>query len=210
MKNHFIVVEGLEGSGKTTAINTIKKTLNNIGISDIIFTREPGGTRLGEKIRKLIKYNFKNDQITHKSELLILYAARNQLIEKVIKPALMKGKWIISDRHDLSSQAYQIGGRGLNKKLVQLLRYLVLGKFQPSLTLYLDIPPELGLQRIYSRNKIDRIEKEPLSFFIKTREYYLKIISKNKNILLINANQKIEQVQNDINLILNKWLIKNI
>ncbi|CRK85515.1 Thymidylate kinase [Candidatus Providencia siddallii] len=206
MKNYFIVVEGLDGSGKTTAINTITKILNNNGIKDIILTREPGGTPIAEKLRKLIKYNIKGDEITNKTELLMLYAARVQLIEKVIKPALEKGKWVIGDRHDLSSQAYQSGGRNINQKLITYLSNMVIGKFKPTLTLYLDLPPKIGLKRILSRRKIDRIEKEQLSFFVRTRARYLEIASTDSSIITIDANQNLKQVQHEIYKILNQWL----
>lgn len=95
----------------------------------------------------------------------MLYAARVQLVETVIKPALARGCWVVGDRHDLSSQAYQGGGRGIDQQLMQSLRTLVLGEFKPSLTLYLDLDPEIGLQRARSRGELDRIEKQSLDFF---------------------------------------------
>lgn len=127
MKNAYIVIEGLEGAGKTTAIKTVVETLNQAGIQDIAFTREPGGTPLAEKLRELIKQGISGEKVTDKAELLMLYAARVQLVENVIKPALAAGKWVVGDRHDLSSQAYQGGGRGIDRQLMQSLRDLVLG-----------------------------------------------------------------------------------
>ncbi|MDL9981693.1 dTMP kinase [Providencia rettgeri] len=208
MKNQFIVIEGLEGAGKTTAINTVVDTLNQAGITDIVFTREPGGTPLAEKLRELVKQGIAGDKVTDKAELLMLYAARVQLVETVIRPALAAGKWVVGDRHDLSSQAYQGGGREIDRHLMQSLRDLVLGDFKPSLTLYLDLPPELGLQRARSRGELDRIEKESLAFFERTRRRYLELAAGDETILTIDASQNIEQVQHDIGQTLTEWLAR--
>ncbi|ETS99951.1 dTMP kinase [Providencia sp. PROV188] len=208
MKNQFIVIEGLEGAGKTTAINTVVDTLKQAGIHDMVFTREPGGTPLAEKLRELIKQGIEGDRVTDKAELLMLYAARVQLVDTVIKPALSAGKWVIGDRHDLSSQAYQGGGREIDRHLMASLRDLVLGEFKPALTLYLDLPPELGLQRARSRGELDRIEKESLAFFERTRARYLELAAADDTILTIDASQNIEQVQADIRSTLLTWLAK--
>ncbi|EJD6376307.1 MULTISPECIES: dTMP kinase [Providencia] len=208
MRNQFIVIEGLEGAGKTTAINTVVDTLNQAGITDIVFTREPGGTPLAEKLRELVKQGIAGDKVTDKAELLMLYAARVQLVETVIRPALAAGKWVVGDRHDLSSQAYQGGGREIDRHLMQSLRDLVLGDFKPSLTLYLDLPPELGLQRARSRGELDRIEKESLAFFERTRRRYLELAAGDETILTIDASQNIEQVQHDIRQTLTEWLAR--
>lgn len=208
MKNAYIVIEGLEGAGKTTAINTVVEILNQAGIQDITFTREPGGTPLAEKLRGLIKQGIAGEKVTDKAELLMLYAARVQLVETIIKPALDAGKWVVGDRHDLSSQAYQGGGRGIDRQLMQSLRDLVLGEFKPALTLYLDITPELGLQRARARGELDRIEKESLAFFERTRSRYLELASADETILTIDASQNIEQVQQDIRQTLQQWLAK--
>ncbi|WMY97055.1 MAG: dTMP kinase [Arsenophonus sp.] len=208
MKSYYIVIEGLEGAGKTSAIKTSIKILNEMGIKEITCTREPGGTQLGEKLRELIKYDIFEEKITDKAELLMLYAARIQLIETVIKPSLLKGKWVIGDRHDLSSQAYQGGGRQFSLKIMKILRNILLNNFRPDLTLYLDIDPEEGLKRIRNRGKLDRIEKESLDFFNRTRKCYLELASKDKKIVTIDANQSLEKVQKNIKDIFLNWFSK--
>ncbi|VAY02454.1 Thymidylate kinase [Arsenophonus endosymbiont of Aleurodicus dispersus] len=206
MKSCYIVIEGLEGAGKTTAIKTVAETLTNVGITEIDFTREPGGTPLAEKLRKLIKCGIAEEKVTDKAELLMLYAARIQLIEYVIKPALAKGRTVIGDRHDLSSQAYQGGGREFSAELMQVLSNTILDNFRPDITLYLDIEPALGLQRARDRGKLDRIEKESLDFFKRTRQRYLELASEDNTIITINANQLIEEVQKNIHQALSNWL----
>ncbi|HGJ5874306.1 MULTISPECIES: dTMP kinase [Arsenophonus] len=206
MKSRYIVIEGLEGAGKTTAIKTVVETLAKIGITEIDFTREPGGTPLAEKLRQLIKHGTAEEKVTDKAELLMLYAARIQLIENVIKPALAKGRWVIGDRHDLSSQAYQGGGRGLSPNLMKVLRNSILDDFRPDLTLYLDIEPALGLQRARERGELDRIEKESLDFFKRTRQRYLELAAEDDTIITIDANQSLEEVQKTIRHALLNWL----
>ncbi|PHM63710.1 dTMP kinase [Xenorhabdus ishibashii] len=209
MSSKFIVIEGLEGAGKTTAIQTVVETLKQQGITDLALTREPGGTPLAEKLRELIKQGVEGEPLTDKAELLMLYAARVQLVENVIKPALAEGTWIIGDRHDLSSQAYQGGGRGIDQHLMASLRQAALGDFSPDLTLYLDVPPEVGLQRALERGELDRIEKESLDFFYRTRTRYLELMAKDDSIKKIDATQPLEKVQEDIRHTLLAWL-KNI
>lgn len=165
MNSKFIVIEGLEGAGKTSAMKTIVEMLQQHGIQNLIFTREPGGTPLAEKLRGLIKQGVEGEPLTDKAEVLMLYAARVQLVENVIKPALARGTWVVGDRHDLSSQAYQGGGRGIDKNLMTSLRDTVLGDFRPDLTIYLDLPPQIGLLRARERGELDRIEKESMDFF---------------------------------------------
>ncbi len=194
MNSKFIVIEGLEGAGKTTAIQTVVETLKQYGLSDLTLTREPGGTPLAEKLRRLIKQGIEGEVLTDKAEVLMLYAARVQLVENIIKPALSRGTWVIGDRHDLSSQAYQGGGRGIDQHLLASLRETALGDFQPDLTLYLDLPPEVGLQRARERGELDRIEKESLDFFDRTRTRYLELVAKDSNIKTIDATQPLENV----------------
>ncbi|MEG3135469.1 dTMP kinase [Rouxiella sp. T17] len=206
MNSSFIVIEGLEGAGKTTARDVVVNTLREQGIEDIQFTREPGGTPLAEKLRDLIKQGIEGEQLTDKAEVLMLYAARVQLVENVIKPALARGAWVVGDRHDLSSQAYQGGGRGIDSRLMTSLRDTVLGDFRPDLTLYLDISPEIGLQRARARGELDRIEQESLAFFQRTRERYLSLAAEDESIKTIDASQTLEQVSASIRQTLIDWI----
>ncbi len=201
----FIVVEGLEGAGKSTAIAHIKSWLLHHGIEPVC-TREPGGTPLAETLRDLVKQLRDNEQVAAETELLLMYAARMQLITNVIKPALAQGRWVLGDRHDMSSRAYQGGGRGLSDTIINPLRAMVLGNLQPDLTLYLDIDPAVGLQRARSRGALDRIEQEQLVFFQRTRAKYLQIAATEANIAVIDANQPLLQVQQQISAALDKAL----
>ncbi|VXC76198.1 thymidylate kinase [Enterobacterales bacterium 8AC] len=206
MKSKFVVIEGLEGAGKTTARNTIVSVLNERGINDIVFTREPGGTPLAEKLRDLFKRGTDGELPTIKAEVLMLYAARVQLVETVIKPALARGAWVVGDRHDLSSQAYQGGGRGVDPQLMASLRDIVLGDFRPDLTVYLDLSPLVGLQRARARGELDRIEQEALPFFERTRERYLQLVAQDNSIVTVDAAQPLEQVTADIRQAVAQWL----
>lgn len=206
MVGKFIVIEGLEGAGKSTAHQCVVDALKELGIDDVVFTREPGGTPLAEKLRHLIKHETE-EPVTDKAELLMLYAARIQLVENVIKPALVQGKWVVGDRHDMSSQAYQGGGRQLDQRLLQSLKETILGDFEPDLTLYLDIDPAVGLARARGRGELDRIEQQNLDFFHRTRARYLALVKDNPKAVIINAEQPVEQVKADIQSAVKNWWI---
>ena len=208
MGSNYIVIEGLEGAGKTTARNVVVETLEQLGIRDMVFTREPGGTQLAEKLRSLVLdiKSVGDEVITDKAEVLMFYAARVQLVETVIKPALARGAWVIGDRHDLSTQAYQGGGRGIDQNMLATLRDAVLGNFRPDLTLYLDVTPEVGLKRARARGELDRIEQESFDFFNRTRARYLELAAKDASIRTIDATQSLEAVMADIRNTVTQWV----
>lgn len=202
----FIVVEGLEGAGKSTAINAVLEVLKRSGIESIKHTREPGGTALAEKLRELVKQEHEGEVLQDMTELLLMYASRVQLVENVIKPALASGTWVVGDRHDMSSQAYQGGGRQIPRQTMQALRETTLGEFKPDFTLYLDLDPRVGLERARGRGELDRIEKMDMSFFDRTRERYLEIANSDESIVVINAEQEMDKVAADIQAALQQWL----
>lgn len=205
MAGKFIVIEGLEGAGKSTAHQTVQNFLENSGVAKIITTREPGGTPLAEKLRQLIKHH-QGEIITDKAELLMLYAARVQLVETVIKPALAENTWVIGDRHDWSSQAYQGAGRGLDVNLMANLRQLALDDFTPDFTILLDVDPAIGLARARQRGALDRIEQQAITFFENARTKYLSLAQNTPNCAVIDANQPLENVQKDVRLALARFL----
>ena len=201
----FIVIEGLEGAGKSSAVRYVTDYLQRHGINRIECTREPGGTPLAERMRAIVK-EVHDERLTIEAELLLMYASRVQLVETRIKPALADGVWVVGDRHDLSSQAYQGGGRGIDPQLIGAIKQAVLGNFKPDLTLYLDIDPALGLQRARHRGELDRIELEQLSFFERTRTRYLELAAKDDSIVVIDAAQTPEQVKAAIERALDHYL----
>jgi len=202
------VVEGIEGSGKTTAVIYIKNILRDIGITNVISVREPGSTELAEKIRYLVKKNFKNDLITINTELLLMYAARTQLIESVVKPRLTTGGWVIGDRHYFSSYAYQGIFSNSIKKKISILQSIFFGSFKPSLTFFLDVSPCTSMKRMRKRKLLDRIEMKNINFFYKVRSEYLKLANQHSNCIIINAEKKKIEVHKEIRTKLYTW-IKN-
>jgi dTMP kinase len=193
-KGYYIAVEGLEGAGKSTAMKTIKKHLIQHNI-DYIIAREPGATVVGEAIRQIIKDTSSNEVMDYRTELLLFYAARIELIEKIIKPALLEGKWVLSDRFELSSFAYQGGGRKLNEEMLQSLSAFCVGHCKPDLVLFLDISPEIGLDRAKRRGKLDRIEQESIDFFNRVHASYHKHLKNLANVEIIDATKPLTVVQ---------------
>lgn len=200
----FIVVEGLEGAGKSTAIHSIQESLAS-QVPNVLLTREPGGTRLGERLRTLVK-DVDGDALDSRAELLLMYAARVQLLEQVIRPALARGDWVIADRFELSTYAYQGGGRGIDLDIIDRLSAICLRGFEPDLTIYLDIPPTTGLERARQRGQTDRIEQESLAFFERVHQAYLDRTRNQERIRCVDASLDLDSVQALIRKHINAFL----
>jgi len=204
----FIVVEGMEGAGKSSAISVIESILKHHDI-EYIKTREPGGTPLAESLRNIVKSIDHDEVLTQETELLLMYASRSQLLANRILPALKKGLWVIGDRHDMSSKAYQGGGREFDDQVMDAIANVTLKGFLPDLTLYLDLDPTIGLSRAKARGDLDRIELEKLDFFIRVRNKYCQIAQRTPNVFTINAEQSMEKVHLDIRDSVEKFISKD-
>ncbi|MEE9161294.1 MAG: dTMP kinase [Gammaproteobacteria bacterium] len=200
-KGCLITLEGIEGAGKSTHIQFIAEQLRQAG-REVLITREPGGTNLGEGIRELLLK--KNEELMfEETELLLMFAARAQHVQQVILPAISANKIVICDRFTDSSYAYQGGGRGLSlKKIQQLEAWLfsgVLSGFKPDLTILLDLSVETGLSRAKARSEADRFEIETVSFFQNARDVFLKISQDEPDrVDVIDAEQDLKTVQSAI------------
>jgi dTMP kinase len=205
MSPSFIVVEGLEGAGKSSVIELIKTFLIAKG-HKVECTREPGGTPMAEAIRECVKQTW-DEKVTQETELLLMYAARSQLVENKIKPALHANSWVVGDRHDMSSVAYQGGGRGIELEILNALKKMTLGDFEPDLVLYLDVEPSIGLARARGRGALDRIEMSGLLFFENARRTYKKLVANSVNAIEINAMQEMSKVHQDVLQTLQQWYV---
>jgi dTMP kinase len=204
MQNKFIVVEGLEGAGKSTAVNIIKSFLQEKFNMEAICCREPGGTRLGETIRSLVKDSALDEKIDPRTELLLMYASRIQLVENVIKPALEDQQWVICDRFYYSTYAYQGGGRSIGIDIIDGIHHASLGDFKPALTIYMDISPEQGLKRAAGRGELDRFELEKVEFFERTRSQYLRMVEECPEFVSVDASLTQVEVAEELKVVLNR------
>ena len=196
-RGKFVTLEGGEGVGKTTNLSFIKDYLQQYAIP-VTVTREPGGTALAEKIRQLV-LDKDSENISDTTELLLMFAARAQHIQHVIEPALAQGNWVLCDRFTDATYAYQGGGRELSIATIALLEQLVQGELRPDLTLLLDAPIEIGMERAQKRSAFDRFEAEKISFFTRVRNMYLSRAAQQPDrIKVIQANQLLVNVQSDI------------
>ncbi len=200
-QRRFVSFEGIEGCGKTTQIGLLSEHLTRFSVPHTI-TREPGGTAVGEGIRKIL-LNSETIHLTAAAELLLFYASRSQNIAEKITPALDRGDMVICDRFYHASMAYQGYGRGIPVDLIERLTDLVCDKFRPDITILLDIEPRVGLHRARSRNhqRVEdegRFEMEDLEFYHRVRDGYLNLASHDARIRIIPADRPVTQVHRDI------------
>ena len=201
----FLVFEGVDGSGKTTLIQSLSELLKKKG-TPFVITREPGGTEVGQEIRALLLKKRQRPPLPT-VETLLYYADRKQHVDQVIQPALKKGKWVLSDRYWASTSAFQCGGRGEDEDFINLLKERVCGTCQPDLWILLDLPIEQSLKRLNksSNQELDRFEVESREFHQRIRDYYLKLSRKNqKKWLILDAAQSSEQILSDLLIQLKK------
>ena len=197
MEGIFITMEGPDGSGKTTQIELLKKYLESKGY-DIVITREPGGTAISEAIREII-LNPDYKEMSHMTELLLYAAARAQLVNQVIKPALEEGKAVICDRFVESSAVYQGIGRGLGVGTVYEVNSYALGDVKPKLTIFMDLDAEEGIKRKKNQTELDRMEMEDLSFHKRVVEGYRQLADLYpERIVPISATLPIEEIHSMI------------
>ena len=190
-RGKFITLEGMDGAGKSTHIPTIIAALKARGI-EVVSTREPGGTRLGEQLRALLL----TDAMHPETETLLMFAARREHIDSVIQPALKRGAWVLSDRFTDATYAYQCGAKGVDSKKIKQLEKWVQGSLQPDLTLLFDVPVEISMTRLSNAREPDKFEREDAKFFEKLRQAYLTRASENPSrFRVINANQALDKVK---------------
>lgn len=193
----FISIEGGEGAGKSSAINTITEVLTEHNIEHVC-TREPGGTPLAENIRQvLLEPN--SEAMQEETELLLMFAARVQHVKSFIQPQLAEGKWVICDRFTDATYAYQGGGRGIDNEKISALENWSLAGFKPDATLYLDVSIETGLARAKERGALDRFEQETRDFFQRViGAYQARIAAEPQRFICIDAEQTLATVQRDL------------
>lgn len=205
MRGRFITLEGSEGSGKSTNLAFIHSYLQQSGI-DVVLTREPGGTPLGEAIRELL-LDHRNNEMASDTELLLMFAARAQHLHERILPALEAGRWVLCDRFTDATYAYQGAGRGIAEERIALLEEWVQGALRPDLTLFLDLPVAQGLARAGERSAPDRFELEQLDFFERVRQGYLEQAARApERYRIVDASQPLEAVQSRLRELLDTYL----
>ncbi|MGB9093187.1 MAG: dTMP kinase [Gallionella sp.] len=190
----FITFEGMDGAGKSTHIAWFAASLRQRGL-DVVVTREPGGTLLGEQLREILL----NRPMNIGTEALLMFAARLEHIEQVIRPGLRAGKWVISDRFSDASFAYQGGGRGLSWEKLSQLEQWVHPDLQPDLTLFFDVPVDVARQRLANNVSLVRFEQEQADFFERVRAGYRKRIQQHpQRYVVIDAAQNLEMVKHQL------------
>ena len=196
-RGKFITIEGIEGVGKSTNMAVLVERIEAAG-HKVLTTREPGGTPLAEDIRDIVQHR-SDEPIPEIAELLLIFAARSLNVNNVILPALEAGTWVISDRFTDSSRAYQGGGRGIPMETIDRLADWVHGDAWPDLTILLDAPVEIGMQRAGDRSAPDRFEQERHDFFERVRECYLQLASQEPSrFIVIDTTRSLDAVRADI------------
>lgn len=206
--DNYLVIEGLEGAGKSTLINNLFEYLQSKKVFEIVKIREPGNTVIAEKIRNICK-DCNDEKIEPLAELMLMYAARVQTLHKQIVPLLAQKKFILGDRHSMSTFAYQGGGRNIDLSYIQQIQTICLQNIRPKIYIYLDIEPEIGLSRIAKYRDFDTIEKETIDFFHRVRKIYLQLITEWPLCYKIDASQSAQAVLQDSIAIIKKhysWL----
>jgi len=196
-KGLFITMEGGEGVGKSTNLAFLKNFLAENGV-DVVITREPGGTQLGEQIRELL-LQVRREKVSAMTELLLIFAARAHHVREFIEPALAAGKWVLCDRFTDATYAYQCGGRGVEWDTVSRLEELVQGELRPDFTVLLDVSVTIGMDRARGRGNLDRFEQETVDFFERVRSCYLQLAKTNSDrYRLIDAGASLVDVQQQL------------
>ncbi|MBD1550372.1 dTMP kinase [Pseudomonas typographi] len=197
MNGLFITLEGPEGAGKTTNREYLAARLREAGLA-VVLTREPGGTALAERIRELLLATA-SEPMSIDTELLLMFAARAQHLQQVIRPALSRGDVVLCDRFTDATYAYQGGGRGIAPARIATLEQFVQGELRPDLTLLFDLPVETGLARAAARGQLDRFEREGRAFFEAVRQAYLdRAAASPVRYRIIDAGRPLPQVQADL------------
>ncbi len=205
MTGRFITVEGGEGAGKTTQLAFMREYLERAG-QPVILTREPGGTELGEEIRTLL-LGHRHDGMALSAETLLMFAARAEHLERVIRPSLAAGVWVLCDRFTDATYAYQGGGRGLPAARIAMLEDWVQDSLRPDLTLLFDLPVAVGLARAGRRGAADRFEREDWAFFARVRAAYLTRASQEPDrYRIVDADRPVEVVRIEVETLLAGWL----
>ncbi len=205
MSGRFVTVDGGEGAGKTTQMGFMREYLERRGCR-VVVTREPGGTSLGEEIRGLL-LGHRDGGMTLAAETLLMFAARAEHLERVIRPALAAGYWVLCDRFTDATYAYQGGGRGLPLERIVVLEEWVQGTLRPDLTLLLDLPVATGLARAGKRGMADRFEREDVDFFERVRAMYLERAAHEPDrYRVVDASQSIKAVRAEVETMLAEWL----
>lgn len=203
MRGRFVTLEGTEGVGKSTNLVEVVAMLEQYGV-EVLVTREPGGTPLAESIRDLL-LGVHDESMCDMTELLLVFAARAQHLETVIRPALNGGRWVVCDRFTDATYAYQGGGRGLDTRVIAELESLVQGDLRPDLTIYLDVPVDVAAARIADRDH-DRFEREQREFFERVRACYLELAAREPRYRVVDASQPLEDVRAQIRDLLSAYL----